>query len=274
MFGAGWSKAFHKEAMNTICSHDIERVYSIPVHCCPHEDVLEEMDQNIIGPRASLYISITNTESMYHARRIPAHREYIENARFSLCDGIGVVIGGWLEGKRVVRFNGPSLMWKACQNGVGRGWRHFFCGGREGVAELLSNNLTRQFPGMITAGFYSPPFRNLTEEEENNMIHRIRDARPDIVWIGLGLLKQEAWIAKYIAQIEVPWLIGVGAAFDYHAGTARWAPRWVRRIGMEWLYRLCHEPRMFKRDALAFLFLLETANSAIRTRLRHSLRGD
>jgi N-acetylglucosaminyldiphosphoundecaprenol N-acetyl-beta-D-mannosaminyltransferase len=165
-------------------------------------------------------------------------------------------------------------MLKACQHGVGRGWRHFFCGGREGVAELLSNNLTRQFPGMITAGLYSPPFRNLTEEEENNMIHRIRDARPDIVWIGLGLLKQEAWIAKYIGQIGAPWLIGVGAAFDYHSGTARWAPMWVRRIGMEWLYRLWHEPRMFKRNVFSFLFLLEAANCAIRTRWRHSLRGD
>ena len=259
--------------MKNACTHDIERVCSVPVHCWPHENVLEEMGRNIIGPREPRYISITNTESMYHARRIPAHREYIEKARFSLCDGIGVVIGGWMEGKRVLRFNGPNLMLKSCQYGVAQGWRHFFCGGREGVAELLSNNLTRQFPGMITAGFYSPPFRNLTEEEETNMIQRIKDARPDIVWVGLGLLKQEAWIAKYIARIGAPWFIGVGAAFDYHAGTARWAPMWVRRIGMEWFYRLCHEPRMFKRNVFSFLFLLESANSAIRTRLRHPLRG-
>ena len=260
--------------MGNVIFHDIERVCSVPVHCWPHEDVLEEMDRNIIGPRAPLYISITNTESMYHARRIPVHREYIENARFSLCDGIGVVIGGWIEGKSIVRFNGPNLMLKSCQYGVGRGWRHFFCGGREGVADLLSKNLARQFPGMITAGCYSPPFRNLSEEEESNMIQRIKDSRPDIVWVGLGLLKQEAWIAKYIGQIGSPWLIGVGAAFDYHAGTARWAPMWVRRIGMEWFYRLCHEPRMFKRNVFSFLFLLEAANSAIRARMRLPNRGN
>lgn len=244
-------------------NNHIERVCGIPVHCWAHEDVLTEIDRNIKGERKPLYISITNTESMYHARRIPFHRNYIENARLSLCDGMGVVIGARFQGKRVWRFNGPVLMSKSCEYGVERGWRHFFCGGKEGVADLLSERLSRRFPGMTTVGTFCPPFREMTHEEAAEMIHMINNSKPDILWVGLGLLKQESWIARYIDQLEVPWLVGVGAAFDYHAGTARWAPKWIRRIGMEWLYRLFFEPRMFWRNVRSFIFLCEAGMTAV-----------
>ncbi len=241
----------------------MDRVCGIPVHSWAHEDILAEMERNISGPRDALYISITNTESMYHARRISEHYQYINNARFSLCDGMGVVISARLQRKNVTRFNGPALMLKSCEYGVERNWRHYFCGGKEGVADLLSKKLTSQFPGMITAGTLCPPFREMTPDEETNLIKQINDARPDILWVGLGLLKQEAWIHRYIDKLDVPWLIGVGAAFDYHAGTARWAPSWIRSIGMEWLYRLYHEPRMLKRNIWSFVFLFEAALESI-----------
>ncbi|HAM49399.1 MAG TPA: hypothetical protein DCP92_01375 [Nitrospiraceae bacterium] len=153
-------------------------------------------------------------------------------------------------------------MLKACDYGAARGWRHFFYGGREGVADVLSKKLSCIFPDMITVGTLSPPFRELTTDEEVGMIQKINEAKPDILWVGLGLLKQEAWIARYIDRLEIPWLIGVGAAFDYHAGTARWAPKWVRHIGMEWLYRLFFEPRMFKRNIWSFIFLFEAIMEA------------
>lgn len=241
----------------------VERVCGIPVHCWPHEDVLAEMDRNIKESRDRLHICITNTESMYHARRIPEHRDYIEHARFSLCDGVGSIIGGCFQGKQIFRFNGPTLLENCCEYGASRGWRHFFCGGKEGVAEMLSAKLTRRFPGMITTGVYCPPFRESTRKEEEEMIRTINEARPDVLWVGLGLLKQEAWIRETIKRIDVPWVVGVGAAFDYHAGTARWAPRWIRRIGMEWLYRLCCEPRMLKRNMWSSVFLLEATIEAV-----------
>lgn len=243
--------------MSTVDNKRTEIVCGIPVHSVPHIDVLKEMDSNIHGARKNLYISITNTESMYHALRIPTHLSYIKNAAFSLCDGIGVVIGGRFQGAKIERFNGPALMIEACEYGVDKQWRHFFCGGKEGVADILAEKLSEKFPGLVVAGTYCPPFRELTPSEEICFIQQVKDSKADIVWIGLGLLKQEAWIEKYIDKLNVPWMSGVGAAFDFHAGTARWAPKWIRSIGFEWLYRLVLEPRMFKRNVWSFVFMFQ-----------------
>jgi N-acetylglucosaminyldiphosphoundecaprenol N-acetyl-beta-D-mannosaminyltransferase len=245
-----------------------ETVFGVPVSCCLPEHALEMINANIKGQRERKYISITNTESMYFARRMESHLEYIQKAAFSFCDGIGVMIAAMAEGKRVWRLNGPVLLDQCCEYGVRHRWRHFFCGGKEGVADLLSQKLTKRFPGLITAGTFCPPFRSLTPAEEQEMIRQINDARPDILWVGLGLLKQEAWIARYINQLNVPWSVGVGAAFDYHAGTVRWAPQRIRRIGMEWLYRLCWEPRMFGRNVRSYIFMFEAIWHGLKTRFR------
>ena len=232
-------------------------VHGVPVHCCSMEYALGEIDRNIDGARIKCYISITNTESMYFAKRMPEHLRYIENASFSFCDGIGVVIAGRAAGKRVSRLNGPALMERCCEYGVGRNWRHFFCGGKEGVADRLSHRLSERFPGLITAGVCCPPFHKISAAEEEEMIACINAAKPDMLWVGLGLLKQEAWIARHFNQLQVPWMIGVGAAFDFFAGTARRAPKPVRDAGMEWLYRLCFEPRMFVRNVRSYVFMFQ-----------------
>lgn len=232
-------------------------VGGVPVSCVTPEEVLAEMDAAVRLRRLQQWISITNTESMYYALRDPRHLAYIRGARFSLCDGIGVVLAGRARNKKIRRLNGPVLMLACCEYGVERGWRHFFYGGKEGVAEALSKTLTQRYPGMITAGMWCPPFRPLTTGEDAEVAAHINDSRPDIVWVGLGLLKQERWIADHLGKVEVPWMIGVGAAFDYHTGNAKWAPPWMRTLGLEWLYRLCHEPRMFIRYFRSFVFLTE-----------------
>jgi N-acetylglucosaminyldiphosphoundecaprenol N-acetyl-beta-D-mannosaminyltransferase len=243
----------------------VKSVSGIPFHTQPHDEVLMELDRNIKGPRKRCAIQFTNSESMYFARRMADHRRFVENVRFSLCDGMGVVIAARLQGQCVHRFNGPVFMLKACEYGVSRGWCHFFCGGEEGVAELLSKKLAEKFPGMITAGVFCPPFRAMTESEEKEMVDQINAAKPDILWVGLGLLKQERWIASHIEKIDAPWMIGVGAAFNYHAGVIAWAPAWIRRIGFEWLYRFCFEPRrLFMRNVRSFLFLFEAALESVR----------
>ncbi len=241
-------------------------VYGVPVHCCSTEYVLGEIDRNVQGPRVKHYISITNTESMYFAKRMPEHLHYIENAHFSFCDGIGVVLAGRATGKQVSRLNGPVLMELCCEHGVNKKWRHFFCGGKEGVADLLSCTLAERFPGMISSGTFCPPFRQMSTVEEDEMIDVINAAKPDVLWVGLGLLKQEAWIARHSHRLEVPWMIGVGAAFDFLAGTARRAPKPVRYIGMEWFYRLCFEPRMFMRNVRSYVFMFQ----AIRHELKYN----
>lgn len=241
------------------------RVHGVPVHCCSTEYALGEIDRNIQGPRIRRYMCITNTESMYFAKRMPEHLHYIEGAHFSFCDGMGVVIAGRAAGKRVSRLNGPVLMELCCRHGVNKKWRHFFCGGKEGVADLLSRKLAERFPGMITAGTFCPPFRQMSTVEDNKMIDVINAAKPDMLWVGLGLLKQEAWIAEHFHGLDVPWMVGVGAAFDFLAGTARRAPKLIRDVGMEWLYRLCFEPRMFMRNVRSYAFMLQ----AIRHDLTH-----
>jgi N-acetylglucosaminyldiphosphoundecaprenol N-acetyl-beta-D-mannosaminyltransferase len=131
---------------------------------------------------------------------------------------------------------------------VTRGWRHYFHGGKPGVPEQLAAELTRRFPGLVVAGTCSPPFRPLTDGEDDASVAAIRAAAPDIVWVGLGLPKQERWIARHLDRVGCPWMVGVGAAFDFHAGTVKRAPEAWQRAGLEWLYRLAFEPRMLIRN--------------------------
>ena len=248
-------------------------VYGVSVSCTNWEYVLSVMERVIKARNSHEYISITNTESMYHARHIPEHLEYIKGARFSLCDGIGSVIASYAFGHSVPRLNGPILMLKACEYGEKRGWRHFFYGGNEGVADLMAEKLTEKFPGLITAGTYFPPFRPLTQEEDKEVVDLINEARPDIVWVGLGLLKQEQWIADHLNKIDVPWMVGVGGAFDYHSGAIAWAPKWIQAIGMEWLFRLILQPRQrFKRYYWSYVFMFEAIGCGFVHRLKKKIR--
>lgn len=232
-------------------------VSDIVVHSCDEQIILSKVNENIQNDKVSLHISITNTESMYYAEKIPEHLLYINSAAFSLCDGMGSVIAGKFQGEEIKRFHGPDFMLKACEYGQEHGWRHFFYGGKEGVADILVENLKKQYPNIQIAGTFCPPFRELSIEEEKDMIQYIKESKADMVWVGLGLLKQEKWIAKYQEQIDVPWAIGVGAAFDFYAGTVKRAPEFYQKIGFEWLYRLLREPRMFKRNVNSFIFMFK-----------------
>jgi len=248
-------------------------ISGLPVTTDSFSAILRDMEQKIIENSGGNYISITNTESMYHALRIDQHRQYIENANHSLCDGIGVVIAGLAWGKKVPRRNGPILMLEACEYGLDRGWRHFFYGGKEGVPELLEEKLKDRFPKLNVVGTYSPAFRTLSDAEKREVIDKIRATKPDVVWVGIGLLKQEAWIAEFRNEIDAPWMVGVGAAFDYHAGTVPWAPKWVRAIGMEWLYRTIIQPKLrIKRYIWSFNFMFESIISAISHRVSSVFR--
>jgi N-acetylglucosaminyldiphosphoundecaprenol N-acetyl-beta-D-mannosaminyltransferase len=239
------------------------QLLNVPFTCLPLDQVILVIETSIIHAATNEYISITNTESSYYATKIAEHMHYIQNSSLSCCDGVGVVLAAKLGGLSVPRIHGPDLMAKCCEYGLSRNWRHYFYGGKEGVPELLSLHLSKRFPGMITAGTYSPPFRALTREEDQVIIENINNAHPDIVWIGLGLLKQEKWIAAHLNYIKSPWMVGVGAAFDFHAGTIKRAPGIFRRVGLEWLYRLAFEPRMFIRNVRSFFFVLKAAKESI-----------
>ncbi len=165
----------------------------------------------------------------------------------------------WQGFKNVQRVYGPDLLQAACARSLETGWRHYFYGGAPQVAEKLKDKLCADYPGLQVVGMESPPFRPLTAEEDEDAVQRIRQARPDIVWVGLGAPRQDFWMAEHLDRLGVPVLVGVGAAFDFLSGAKPQAPLWMRRSGLEWLFRLATEPRRLWRRYLIgnprFLYL-------------------
>jgi N-acetylglucosaminyldiphosphoundecaprenol N-acetyl-beta-D-mannosaminyltransferase len=244
----------------SVPTHAQVRILDIPVSIEPRARVLAEVAECIEARKTGGYVSITNTESMYHALRMPSHLRFIQGARHSLCDGVGVIVAGWFWGLRIQRYNGPVFLLDCVEHGAPVGWRHFFFGGKEGVADEMARRLQQRFPRSECVGTYAPPFRPLTPDEDSSIVEMINAAKPDIVWVGLGLVKQEQWIAEHLGKIDAPWMVGVGAAFDYHSGAIPWAPLFLRAIGLEWLFRLIIQPRLrARRYWWSFMFVVEAA---------------
>jgi len=155
-------------------------------------------------------------------------------------------------------------MLRLCDWGREMGLRHFFYGGRPGIAERLADRLEARFPGLQVVGVHCPPFRALTPAEDKEVIQRINNSNPDIVWVGLGSPKQEKWMAQHRRNIRATAMIGVGAAFDFHSGRVKWAPVWMRKMGIEWAYRLAQEPkRMWRRNVNSFVFLARVLHQRV-----------
>ena len=244
-------------------------ILEIPVTMDSHQDVLKAIARRIEEKRSGGSICITNTESMYHALRNADHMAYIQNAEFSLCDGVGVIAAGYFWGLKINRYNGPILQLDCSEYGQSRGWRHFYYGGKEGVAEMMATKLKERFPQLNVVGTYCPPFRALTTAEDDEVVAMINAARPDIVWVGLGLLKQEIWVAKHMNRVNAAWIVPVGAAFDYHSGAIPWAPAWMRALGLEWVFRLIIQPKLrAQRYWWSLIFVTEAALAGMWTRLR------
>ena len=227
------------------------------------DEVLKMMRRECDRRLRKCYAAITNIHVMVLVDEDPELERIINNADVTFCDSVSVVKLGQREGKIIPRCYGPDYVVKCCEYGREYGWRHFFLGGTEGVAERMARELQRQFPGIQIAGTFCPPFREMTEAEIDGMIETINQAKPDIVWVGLGAGKQDKWIAKYKDRINATWFSGVGAAFNFLSGDTKRAPVLWRKLGMEWLYRFIFEPRrLFIRNlegaALLFKFYLKS----------------
>jgi len=204
---------------------------------------LETIDQ-WIAERDPHYVCVFPVHSVMECQKDPELRRIANASGLTTPDGMPLVWLSRLHGYRQVsRVYGPDLMLALCAASVERGYRHFFYGGANGVAEKLTAVLERQYPGLRVAGIYAPPFRPLTCEEDERIIEMINASDGDIVWVGLGTPKQDHWMASHVGRISAPVLIGVGAAFDFLSGLKRQAPRWMQRCGLEWLFRLLTEPR-------------------------------
>jgi N-acetylglucosaminyldiphosphoundecaprenol N-acetyl-beta-D-mannosaminyltransferase len=197
------------------------------------------------------YICVTGVHGVTEAQDNPAFRQVLNNSFLCTPDGMPMVWMGKFNGFREMgRVYGPDLMLELCRWSQNYPCKHFFFGGAPGVAEELKARLESRFPGLQVAGCYTPPFRPLNSDEETELKQMLQRTKPDIMWIGLSTPKQEQFMARYLSQLEVTLMIGVGAAFDFHSGRVKQAPRWIQRSGFEWLYRLCQEPRRLARRYL------------------------
>jgi N-acetylglucosaminyldiphosphoundecaprenol N-acetyl-beta-D-mannosaminyltransferase len=204
-----------------------------------------------IARRETHYVCVTGVHGVMESQRDENLRRIHNAAGLVTPDGMPLVWLSHLKGFRYVsRVYGPDLMLALCGRSATQGYRHFFCGGAKGVPEQLTVNLQRRFPGLNVVGTYSPPFRLLTPEEDAQVAQMVNQANPDVVWVGLSTPKQEQWMATHVGRLTAPVLIGVGAAFDFHAGLKKQAPCWMQRRGLEWLFRLMTEPRRLWRRYL------------------------
>jgi N-acetylglucosaminyldiphosphoundecaprenol N-acetyl-beta-D-mannosaminyltransferase len=199
------------------------------------------------------YVSVCTVHTVMECQRDPAMRRAVNGAGLATPDGMPLVwLGRRLSGRPTGRVYGPDLMLALCQVSIETGYRHYFYGGEERIPQQLAQRLTARFPGLTVVGAYSPPFRPLTEGERARVVEQVNEARPDIIWVGLGTPMQDLWMAAYRPLLNAPVLIGVGAAFDIHSGRQSQAPKWMRRNGLEWLFRLVQEPRRLWRRYLLY----------------------
>jgi N-acetylglucosaminyldiphosphoundecaprenol N-acetyl-beta-D-mannosaminyltransferase len=195
------------------------------------------------------YVTVTGVHGIMESQNDEEVKRVHRAAGFCVPDGMPTVWVGRLYGHwNMRRVYGPDLMLEIMRRSVNKGYAHFFYGGKDGVPELLQNLLIQKFPGLCIVGTMSPPFRPMTEEEEKDLETTIQRLSPDIIWVGLSTPKQERWMADHINRLNTKVMVGVGAAFDFHAGLLRQAPPWMQKIGAEWFFRLCMEPtRLWKR---------------------------
>lgn len=197
------------------------------------------------------YVCVTGVHGIMESQRDAHLREVHNRSGLTTPDGMPLVWAGRAAGvPHMDRVYGPDLMLALCEMANVRGFSSYFYGGRPGVADRLAQRLQQLNPGLRIAGTYAPPFRELSAAEDEYVVNLINQAQPHMVWVGLGTPKQELWMAAHTHKLNANALIGVGAAFDIHAGLSPQAPSWVQRSGLEWAFRLGHEPRRLWRRYL------------------------
>jgi N-acetylglucosaminyldiphosphoundecaprenol N-acetyl-beta-D-mannosaminyltransferase len=195
------------------------------------------------------YVCVAPVSTLVDAKRNDAYAQAVNGAGMVTPDGMPVV---WLAKaygcKDVMRTYGPDLMREVCNQGQYLGLKHFFYGGTEATLEKLKARLLEDYPQMIIAGMYAPAFKPQVWQEDKEVLARINQTKADVLWVGLGSPKQDFWMQMHRPLLDVPVIVGAGAAFDFCSGVKPQAPRWMQSAGLEWFFRLCCEPgRLWKR---------------------------
>ena len=206
------------------------------------DDVLAALTNSLEEIRGD-YVCVANVHTTVMAFRDESYRKIQNESWMTLPDGKPLSIvskrRGYIEAERVP---GPDLMPKVFEMSKEKGYRHFFYGSTENTLGMLKKKIEEKYPYLEIAGMYSPPFRKLTEEEDRDVIQMINESKADFIWVALGAPKQEIWMAEHKGKINAI-MLGVGAAFDFEAGTVKRAPKWMQELCLEWLYRIMQDPK-------------------------------
>jgi N-acetylglucosaminyldiphosphoundecaprenol N-acetyl-beta-D-mannosaminyltransferase len=240
----------------------------VGIHAINPDQTIMEIE-GWIGRRERHYVNVCNVHTVMECQKDGRLKRVVNRSGLSTPDGMPLVWLSRLHGFRTAaRVYGPDLMLALCERSQETGHRHFFYGGAPGIVERLAERLQRRYPGLVIAGIHSPPFRKVGTLEDTHVLEAIDAAHPDIVWVGLGTPKQDHWVSDHRPLLKAPVLIAIGAAFDFHAGVLPQAPRWMRRSGLEWCFRLAQEPRRLAYRYLVLnpLFVLNAVLQATRLR--------
>lgn len=222
-------------------------VLGIPLALTDYERTMDWLD-GIVASRQPAYVTAAAVHLVMVAQEDPETLEAVLDATLAVPDGQPLVWALRALGHECSRVYGPDLMARYCQRSARTGTRMYLYGGRDqGALVQLTLNLRRRFPGLRIVGGYAPPFRALSSDEDRWIARQINRSGADVVWVGTGQPKQEKWMHHMRDRLSPPLLIGVGAAFDFHAGLVPQAPLWMQSLGLEWSFRLAHEPRRLWR---------------------------
>lgn len=220
------------------------RILGLPISMTNYEEAMDRMDA-MVATREPGYVCALATHAVSLSLHDKELRSAIRASTIALPDGVPLVWAANMLGQHLPsRVYGPELMRRYNDRCAEQGHRVWLYGGRDqGSLVQLALNLRRMHPGLQIVGGYSPPFRPLSEEEEQAIVAQINEDRPDVLWVGTGAPKQEKWMARMRDRLDVPVMGGVGAAFDFHAGRVSQAPHWMQERGLEWIYRIAQEPK-------------------------------
>jgi N-acetylglucosaminyldiphosphoundecaprenol N-acetyl-beta-D-mannosaminyltransferase len=230
---------------------------SVGVCATTKEQFVEEVFRLPVQP-ISASVVLIGVPAVISSKENPEIARMYSKATIAAIDGMPIVKMARSRGLKCERCAAPDIMGPIFEKSVKQGKTHYFYGGKnDDVLIKLRKNLERDYPGVKIVGMHSPPFRALTEDEDIYVVNMINEAKPDFLWVGIGAPKQEIWITNHVAKIQNCVMLGVGAGFNFFAGTLNKAPEWMEKHSLEWLFRLIKEPkRLWKRYIIGgFKFL-------------------
>jgi N-acetylglucosaminyldiphosphoundecaprenol N-acetyl-beta-D-mannosaminyltransferase len=236
------------KAMSNPSADSSVNILGVKVHATSMDRALARL-QTAVAQNEKGYVCVTGVQGVMEAQMDSNLKRIINGALLTIPDGRPTVWVGWLRGLFQMRqVTGPTMMLRICALSPENGYKHFFYGGNDGVADQLKESLTQRYPGLNVVGTYTPPFRPLTTEEEADLTRQVAELKPDFFWVGLSTPKQERFMDQYCSKLDAKIMLGVGAAFDMHTGRIKDAPYWMKFTGLQWIHRIWQDPkRLWKR---------------------------